>query len=84
MSSNLEQQIGGYFKIVNQLSYDHFTVHTDLVESMGIVMITIYLKDFTEDALLYYSQRGREKSKITQITNEMGDMFPYVFYLVLK
>ena len=83
MINKLEHRIGEYFKLINSCKYDEVDIGTSLLEPMCLVIITIHVKTY-EDSWPYHRTQGRTPSILSNIKDDMEDMFPYMFKVFCK
>jgi|LakMenE18May11ns_1017448.scaffolds.fasta_scaffold9959477_3 hypothetical protein len=80
--NKLENIMLRYFELINSLPYDEVKMATSLMEPMGIVVLTIYVKTMDEKYL--YQKMINRKRVIDILNGEMSYMFPYVFLMKCK
>jgi hypothetical protein len=75
--NKLENIMLRYFELINSLPYDEVKMATSLMEPMGIVVLTIYVKTMDEK-YLYQKMINRKrviKRRSNSINNIGGDVF---------
>jgi hypothetical protein len=80
--NKLENIMLRYFELINSLPYDEVKMATSLMEPMGIVVLTIYVKTMDDEYL--YQKMINRKRVIDILNGEMSYMFPYVFLMKCK
>jgi hypothetical protein len=80
--NKLENIMLRYFELINSLPYDEVKMATSLMEPMGPVVLTIYVKTMDEKYL--YQKMINRKRVIDILNGEMSYMFPYVFLMKCK
>ena len=81
MQSKLEHRVEKYFKVINLLPYGDIDV--SIKDQMGICLIAIYVKTY-EDYWEYYKSDNKNPMKLSDIEDDMENMFPYVFKVFCK
>lgn len=81
MQSKLENRVEKYFKVINLLPCGDIGV--SIKDQMGICLITIYVKTY-EDYWEYYKSDNKNPMKLSDIKDDMENMFPYVFKVFCK
>ena len=81
MQSKLENRVEKYFKVINLLPYGDIDV--SIKDQMGICLIAIYVKTY-EDYCEYYKSDNKNPMKLSDIKDDMENMFPYVFKVLCK
>lgn len=66
---DIKKNILNYFNLIKPDEFDKVTIHTDLMEMMGVILLEVTTFDVP------VSQRDRD-----QLIEDMGNMFPYVFH----
>ena len=80
--SKLENIMLRYFEIINSLPYDEVKIGTSLMEPLGVVSLTIYVKTIEEE--FPYQRMLKGIRVIDTLNNDMRNMFPYVFLMKCK
>ena len=70
-----------YFKLINELPYDDFEIK--VIDKIDVVYLLIKVDNY-KDMGDYYSSVGREPNAIARIAKEMSNMFPFVFYPIVR
>ena len=78
---DLTKYIEKYFKVINLLPYGDIDV--SIKDQMGICIIAIYVKTY-EDYWEYYKSDNKNPMKLSDIKDDMENMFPYVFKVFCK
>jgi hypothetical protein len=79
--TKLENRVEKYFKVINLLPYGDIDVR--IKDQMGICLIAIYVKTY-EDYCEYYKSDNKNPMKLSDIKDDMENMFPYVFKVFCK
>ena len=66
---DIKNNILNYFNLIKPDEFDKVTIHTDLMEMMGVILLEVTTFDVP------VSKRDRD-----QLIEDMGNMFPYVFH----
>lgn len=76
--TKIEKNILDYLKVINPHKYERVQIQSNLVDIMGVMIITIYVNSY-EDSWPYHTTKGISKSALSLIKDDMENMFPYVF-----
>jgi hypothetical protein len=69
---NIGKNILNYFNLIKPDEFDKVTIHTDLMEMMGVILLEV--TPFPSRG--YASEKDRNR-----LIEDMENMFPYVFKL---
>ena len=71
---DIKKNILNYFNLIKPDEFDKVTIHTDLMEMMGVILLEV--TPFPSRGYVYASKRDKDR-----LIEDMEDMFPYVFKL---